>query len=365
MTIKNITQVIEEFAPLTYQESYDNCGLLTGDANVACSGVLLTLDCLEETLDEAIQLKANLIVMHHPVIFSGLKKITGDNFIERIIIKAIKNNIALYATHTNIDNVRQGVNYKIAEKLGLENCKILAPKTNLLRKLVTYVPATHHEKVLQALFEAGCGQIGEYENCSFNTSGTGTFKGSDKTNPFIGKAGQLSKEAEIKIETIFEARNEKNILKALKSNHPYEEVAFDVYPLENKLNAVGSGIIAEFKEAMREEDFLKLVQKALKTKVLRHTKMSDKFVKKVAICGGSGRFLLKNAINSKSDAFLTSDFKYHDFFEVEEKLLLVDAGHFETEQYTPEIFYEIITKKFATFAIHLSKINTNPVNYFI
>ena len=363
--IKEITQTIEDFAPLSYQENYDNCGLLVGNREQECSGVLLCLDCLEETIEEAVQLKANLIIMHHPVIFSGLKKITGENLVERIILKAIKNDIALYATHTNIDNVLQGVNMKIAEKLGLKNCKVLAPKKGLLRKLVTYVPPSHHEKVLNALFEAGCGSIGNYDNCSFNTHGTGTFKGNDKSDPFLGKAGELSKESEHKIETIFEGKDEHRILTALKSSHPYEEIAFDIYPLENKLNIVGSGLIGEFEAGIDEDTFLGLTKKTFKAGFLKHTKKRGKSVKKVAICGGSGRFLLKNAINTQCDAFITADFKYHDFFEVEHKLLLIDAGHYETEQFTPEIFYEIISKKFATFAIHLSKISTNPVNYFI
>lgn len=365
MKIREITKAIEDFAPLAYQESYDNCGLLLGNADSICTGVLLSLDCTEEVIEEAIKEKCNLIISHHPVLFSGIKKITGEDPTQRILIKAIQNNIALYAAHTNVDNVSNGVNFKIAEKLGLTNLKILAPKYELLKKLVTYVPQTHHQTVLNALFEAGCGHIGNYENCSFNLEGTGTFKGNNDTKPFLGKAGQLSEEKETRIETIFEAYKEKIVLKALLSAHPYEEVAFDVYSLDNKLNTVGSGIIGEFKNALTEEELLKLVKEKLLCNCLKTTKKTGKIVKKVSICGGSGRFLLKNAINAGSDAFITSDFKYHDYFEVEEKLLLIDAGHYETEQFTPEIFYEVISKNFPTFAIRLSKINTNPVNYFI
>ncbi len=365
MTIQNIITEIENFAPLAYQEEYDNCGLLTGDANAEATGVLLTLDCIESVVDEAIENKCNLIIAHHPIIFSGLKKITGNTYVERTIIKAIKNNIAIYAAHTNVDNVSNGVNFKIAEKLGLINLKILAPKLNLLKKLVTYVPATHHQKVLDALFESGCGNIGNYQNCSFNLEGTGTFMGNESSKPFIGTPNNLSTEKEIRIETIFEAYKEKAVLTALLSAHPYEEVAFDVYALANKLNTVGSGLVGELKTELNEDDFLKLVKKSLKSDCLKYTQKRGKFVKKVALCGGSGSFLLKNAINAKVDAFVTSDFKYHEFFDADQKLLLIDAGHYETEQFTPEIFYSIVQNKFPTFAIRLSKIKTNPVNYFL
>ncbi len=365
MTIQQIISEIESFAPLAYQEDYDNCGLLTGDKNAEATGVLLTLDCIESVIDEAIQNKCNLIIAHHPIIFSGLKKIIGNTYIERTIIKAIKNNIAIYAAHTNIDNVTNGVNFKIAEKLGLKNLKILAPKNALLKKLVTFVPASHHQKVLESLFESGCGNIGNYDNCSFNIEGTGTFKGNENSNPFIGKPNELSKEPEIRIETIFEQRNEKAVLSALFKTHPYEEVAFDVYQLTNKLNTVGSGVIGELEKALNEDDFLKLVKTSLKSDCLKYTQKTGKIVKKVALCGGSGSFLLKNAINAQVDAFITADFKYHEYFDADGKLLLIDAGHYETEQFTPEIFYNIIQNKFPTFAIRLSKIKTNPVNYFL
>lgn len=365
MTIQEIISEIESFAPTAYQEDYDNCGLITGNRSAEATGVLLSLDCIEEIVDEAIQNNCNLIIAHHPIVFSGLKKITGSNYIERTIIKAIKNDIAIYAAHTNMDNVINGVNYKIAEKLGLINVKILAPKNGLLKKLVTYVPQGHHTQVLNALFGAGCGHIGNYDSCSFNAEGTGTFRGNDQSQPFLGKPNELSKEPEIRIETIFESHTERQVLSALLGAHPYEEAAFDVYPLTNKLNQVGSGIIGELKEELKEEDFLNLVKNSLQSECLKYTKKTGKIVKKVALCGGSGRFLLKNAINSQADAYITADFKYHEFFDAEGKILLIDAGHYETEQFTPEIFSDIIRKKFPTFAIRLSKIKTNPVNYFL
>ncbi len=364
MTVLEIITEIENFAPLAFQEDYDNCGLLTGQKTQAVTGALLTLDCTEEIIDEAIKNNCNLIIAHHPILFSGLKKINGNNYVERTVIKAIQNNIAIYACHTNLDNVKQGVNKKLADKLGLKNLHILVPKNNLLKKLVVFVPESHHQAVLDALFNAGAGHIGNYSNCSFNLEGTGTFKGNADTNPFLGKPGELSREKEIRIETVFELNNESRIISALLKTHPYEEVAYDIYAIANKHGQIGSGMIGEMEKEMNEEDFLLHVKKSLISACLKHTKKSGKTIKKVAICGGSGRFLLKNAINSGADAYITSDFKYHEFFDAEGKLLLIDAGHFETEQFTPEIFYEIIQNKFPTFAIRLSKTNTNPVNYF-
>ena len=364
MTIEKIITALEDFAPLAYQEEYDNCGLLAGDKNWEATGALLTLDCTEEIIEEAIQNKCNLVIAHHPIIFSGLKKITGATYIERTLIKAIKNDIAIYACHTNLDNMKQGVNKKIAEKLGLENLKILAPKQHHLKKIVVFIPTIHHEKVLEALFIAGAGNIGNYSNCSFNLEGSGTFKGNDLSKPFIGRPNELSREKEIRTEVIFESAQQGKIISALLKAHPYEEVAYDIYRLDNGYQGIGSGMVGDLKAGMNVMDFLNHVKKTFKVPSIKHTKSWEKEIKKVAICGGSGRFLLKNAIQSGADAFITSDFKYHEFFDAENKLLVVDTGHYESEQFTPEIFYDIIQKKFTTFAIHLSKINTNPINYF-
>lgn len=364
MLIRDVISEIEQFAPPAYQESYDNSGLLVGNKNEKVTGALLSVDCTEDVIDEAIKLKCNLIVAHHPIIFGGLKRLTGANYVERTVIKAIQNNIAIYACHTNLDNVKHGVNAKIAEKLGLTNLKILSPKKQLLKKLVTYVPATHLEKVRESLFEAGAGNIGNYDKCSFNISGTGTFRGNENSNPFIGEKGKISFENETRVEVIFEAINESRILKNLLSNHPYEEVAFDVYPLENTYQNVGSGMTGEFEKALSETEFLNLLKKAFGLKLLKHTPLLNKPIKKVAFCGGSGAFLIKNAINSGSDAYVSGDIKYHEFFDAESRILIADTGHFENEQFTPEIFYELIQKKFTTFATYLSKVNTNPVNYF-
>jgi dinuclear metal center YbgI/SA1388 family protein len=364
MIIRDIVSELERFAPLSLQEDYDNSGMLTGSADWETNAALLTLDCTEEVVDEAIRHGINLIIAHHPIIFSGLKKITGSNYIERTILKAIKNDICIYACHTNIDNVLTGVNNKIASKFGLINCRILDPKNNTLKKLVTFVPQSHKEQVLNALFEAGAGAIGNYDSCSFSLEGTGTFKGNEESKPFLGTPGKLSKEQEHRIETVFENWKERSVLDALIKAHPYEEVAFDIYKLENRLPAVGSGIIGELKKPVSAGEFLTMAKDIFQVPMLKHTKLSKEAVQKVAICGGSGRFLLKNAIRARADAFITADFKYHEFFDAVGEILLVDPGHYETEQFTPELFSEIIRKKFSTFAVRLSEIKTNPVNYF-
>jgi dinuclear metal center YbgI/SA1388 family protein len=362
--IQQIVEVIEEFAPVSYQEDYDNAGLLTGNSKADCTGVLLSLDCTEAVIDEAIEAGSNLIVCHHPIIFKGLKRLTGSNYVERTIIKAIQNNIAIYACHTNLDNVMEGVNAKIAEKLGLQNTSILSPKGGLLNRLETYVPVGHEDKVRKALFEAGAGHVGNYDLCSFNLEGTGTFRGNENTNPFLGEAGTLSKEKEIKIECIFERYKSGRVLKALFAAHPYEEVAYAVFSMQNINNQVGSGIIGTFSEPFTEQEFLSHLKAVFNLKALKHTTLTGKPIQRVALCGGSGQFLLKHAISSKADAYISADFKYHEYFDAEGKILIADIGHFESEQFTPEIFYEIIQKKFPKFAIRLSKTNTNPVNYF-
>lgn len=364
MILQSIITELEKFAPLAYQETYDNCGLLTGHKEQEVTAALLCLDCTEAIVEEAMQKKCNLIIAHHPIIFTGLKKINGNNYVERTIIKAIQNNIAIYACHTNLDNVKLGVNKKIADKIGLINQQILVPKKSLLKKLVTFVPATHLEKVRESLFGAGAGNIGNYDSCSFALEGIGSFKGNEHSNPFIGEKGKLSLEKETRLELIYESVNENQILSALKQSHPYEEIAYDIYQLENTYQNIGSGIVGELKAEISEKDFFELLKAVFKLKFLKHTSFLNKTIKKVALCGGSGSFLLKNAINSKSDVYISSDFKYHEFFDAENKILIADIGHYETEQFTPEIFYEIISNKFPTFASYLTETNTNPVNYF-
>ncbi len=363
-TIREIISELESFAPLTYQENYDNAGLIVGDKNLICKSVLLTIDTTEEVVDEAIKKGVNLIISHHPIVFSGLKKLTGRNYIERTIIKAIKNDIAIYAAHTNMDNINLGVNNKIADKLKLEKRAVLLPLKGNLKKLVTFIPTEHYEKVSKALFDVGAGHIGNYDSCSYNIQGKGSFRASEKANPFVGKKGAIHYEEETRFETIFPSHLQSSIINALIKTHPYEEAAYDIYPLDNEHSQVGAGMIGELNQEISEQDFLKKLKEVFKVSTIRHTPFLNKNIKKVALCGGSGSFLLRNAINKKADIFISGDFKYHQFFDAENQILIADVGHFESEQYTKDLFYDILTKKFPNFALHFSEVNTNPVNYF-
>jgi dinuclear metal center YbgI/SA1388 family protein len=362
--LRELIQYLESAAPLSYQESYDNSGLQLGNPETLIRAALLTIDTTEEVIDEAIKNGCNLIISHHPVIFSGLKKITGRSYTERIVLKAIKNDIALYAAHTNFDSVMQGVNAKICENIGLKDYKILQPSNGQLKKLVTFVPRDHAEKVRNALFEAGAGQIGNYDSCSFNSEGLGSFRGGENTQPYAGTKGILHFEKEVRIETIFPGFIQGQIINALLSAHPYEEVAYDLYLLDNSFAQVGMGMIGTLDSPEVEEDFLKNLKKNFKIKVIRHTRLKGSLIKKVAVCGGSGSFLLQNAITAGADIFITGDFKYHQFFDADGKIVVADIGHYESEQFTKELFYELLIKKFHTFAVHLSEVNTNPVYYF-
>ena len=364
MKIKEITNYLESVAPLHYQESYDNAGLLVGDASREIDAALITLDCTEEVVEEAIENNCNLIIAHHPIIFSGLKNITGQNYVERTIIKAIKNNIAIYAIHTNLDNIKTGVSAKIAEILGVENCKILSPKKDLLRQLAVYCPVSDTEKVKEALFQAGAGDIGNYDECSFSAKGEGTFRANEGCDPHIGNIGERHTEKEEKIEVIFPKYKENTIISALKQAHPYEKVAYQIYILDNIYENVGAGIVGELAQKVDTNRFLEMLKTKMQTDCIRHTKLVKNQIKRVAICGGSGSFLLSNAICEKADIFITADFKYHEFFDGENDIIIADIGHFESEQFTKDLIYDLLSKKFSKFAVRLSKVNTNPINYF-
>ncbi|WP_443937203.1 Nif3-like dinuclear metal center hexameric protein [Pedobacter sp. MW01-1-1] len=363
MKLAELTNYLESIAPLNYQEDYDNSGLIVGDPNMEIKAALVALDCVEKIVEEAILTRCNLIITHHPIVFKGLKKLNGKNYVERVVLKAIKNNIALYAIHTNLDHVHTGVNAKICEQLGLTGIKILSPKAGILKKIVTYCPQAQAEQVRAALFYAGAGTIGNYSECSFNTDGFGTFKGNEHTEPFVGTKNVRHRESEVRIEMVYPVQAERKILVALFENHPYEEIAYDIYKLENKHALVGAGMLGWLEYDMDGYDFLHLVKDRMKAKVVRHTDVLPKRIKKVAVCGGAGSFLLKDAIAAGAEAFVTADFKYHEFFDAEEKIVIVDIGHFETEQFTSNLLVEIIQKKFTNFAIRLTEQNTNPINY--
>jgi dinuclear metal center YbgI/SA1388 family protein len=365
MQLKQITNFIESVAPLAFQESYDNAGLIIGQPDDEISGILIALDVTEEILDEAITKNLNLIVCHHPIVFSGIKKLNGKNYIERCVAKAIKNDIAIYAAHTNLDSVFGGVNSKICEKLELQNCRILSPTPGFLKKLVTFVPVADAEKVRNAILEAGAGHIGNYDSCSFNQNGNGTFKGNDQTNPYVGEKNQLHTEEETRIETIFPKHIQSKVIQALLQSHPYEEVAYDIYPLDNEYAQAGIGMIGELQEPIDELVFLRKIKGAFNCEVVKHTQLLGKPIQKVAVCGGSGSSYLSKAISQKADIFISGDFKYHQFFDAENQIIIADIGHYESEQFTKEVFYELLTKKFPKFAVHLSDFSTNPISYLI
>jgi dinuclear metal center YbgI/SA1388 family protein len=363
MLVQDIAKIFEQFAPLQLQESYDNAGLCLGNPQCEVEGILLCIDITEAVIDEAISKKCNLIISHHPLIFAGLKKIIGKNYIERCVIKAVQNNIAIYSAHTNADAVINGVNTKICEKLGLLNCKILSPIKNNLVKLAVFVPESHVQIVRDEIFKAGAGHIGNYDCCSFNTPGKGTFRGNDNAQPFAGEINQLHTENEIRVETILPSFLQSKVVDAIKKVHPYEEVAYDIYALENVNPTIGIGMVGELADEANEKIFLQNLKHIFQAKCVRHTNLLNKAIKRVAVCGGSGSSLLQNAIQNKADIFITGDFKYHQFFDAEEKIIIADIGHYESEQFTKEIFYDLLIKYFPNFALHFSSTNTNPINY--
>jgi dinuclear metal center YbgI/SA1388 family protein len=361
MIVKDVTNYLESIAPLQLQESYDNAGLIIGDHLQNVNGVLVCLDVDESVVEEAIETNSNLIIAHHPLIFSGIKKINTSNFIGKLIYKAIANNICIYAIHTNLDNVLNGVNGKIADLIGLSKRTVLMPKSNLL-KLSVFTPKEHAENIKNVILKSGAGELGNYSDCSFSSSGIGTFKPNQLAKPFVGKSNELESQPEVKVEVVLPSFLKSKVVWSMINAHPYEEVAYDLVSLENNSN-YGSGIVGELKNEVDEKDFLKQIKKIFKVKSLRHTRLLGRPIKRVAICGGSGSFLLENAINSAADIFITSDFKYHQFFDAENKIIVADLGHYETEQYTIELIADLLMKNFTNFAIRLTSVNTNPINY--
>jgi len=371
MKLQEIISVLEELAPLAYAEDFDNVGLLVGNKDADIDGILVCHDALENVINEAITKKCNLVVCFHPILFSGLKKITGKNYVERAILKAIKNDIAIYAVHTALDNHPNGVNKIFCDTLGLKHSKVLIPKENYIQKLVTFTRPENAEKLRNSLFDAGAGKIGNYEDCSFNSQGIGTYVGGENSNPEYGARFEFVETQEIKIEVTFEKHLQSKILKALYSHHAYEEVAYEIYQLENKHQNIGLGRVGEFENALSETEFLQLVKEKLQCGGIRHSAFTGKSIKKVAVLGGSGSLAIKNAISSGADAYLTADLKYHQFYEAENQLLLADIGHFESERYTKNYIVDFLKEKITNFApnslqcgIILSEENTNPVKYF-
>ncbi len=362
--IKDILSVLETLAPPNYQESYDNSGLIVGEYDTEITGILISLDCTESIIDEAIKQGCNLVVAHHPIVFKGLKRFNNSNYVEKTVIKAIKNDIAIYAIHTNLDNATNGVNFHIAEKLGLENVKILAPKKQILKKLVTFCPKDATEQILDTLAKAGAGQIGNYANCSFVSEGIGRFMPLEGTNPFIGEKNKLEEVKENKIEVIFPSFLENKVMRALREAHPYEEVSYDIFLLENYNQQVGAGAIGTLKNPIEEKDFLKYLKEKMQLNVIKHTSLLNKEIKTVAVCGGAGIFLLGAAMAQKADIFITADVKYHEFFDTENRIILADIGHYESEIFTKDLISKVLSEKFSNIALKISEVNTNPVQYF-
>jgi dinuclear metal center YbgI/SA1388 family protein len=363
MKIAEIISLLESIAHPSLQEPYDNAGLITGNAGWECSGIICSLDATEEVVREAMEKKCNLVVAHHPIIFSGMKKLNGKNYVEKTVIAAIKNDIAIYAIHTNLDNVIEGVNGKMAAMLGLGGVTILSQKENTLKKLFTFVPADKAVQVRNAIFEAGGGQIGNYSECSFNSEGTGTFKAGTGSDPYVGKIGERHEENEIRIEVVFPGYLESRVISAMRSAHPYEEVAFDVVAQSNSHPGIGAGVIGHLPEPITERQFLAMLKKVFGLKIIRHTAFLDKPVKKVALCGGAGSFLVSRALAAGADVFITGDMKYHEFFDANGRILIADIGHYESEQFTIDLLHDVLRQKFPTFAVLKTAVQTNPVHY--
>lgn len=363
MKIKEITSYLESLAPLSTQESYDNSGLIVGSPEGTVTKVLISLDCTEAIIEEAVKLGAELVIAHHPIIFKGLKSLTGRNYVERTVLSAIKNDVAIYAIHTNLDNYLHGVNAEICERIGLNDVKVLAPVQGILTKMIVYVPVDYVDQIRSVAFAAGAGNIGNYSECSFAVQGKGTFKPGDKSLPFAGEIGERSEEEEVRLEFLVEQHLVSEVLNAVRDIHPYEEMAYEIYSMQNINQDLGAGMIGELDVSEEKMSFLHRIKEIFQAGSVRYTDSTNKQIKKVAVCGGAGSFLLKNAIAAGADVFITGDFKYHEFFDAEERIVIADIGHYESEQFTSNRLRALIQEKFPTFAVHLTAIKTNPINY--
>ena len=364
MTVAQIATGLEQLAPLPFAEDFDNVGLLVGDPQMEVTGVLVTLDTLEDVLTEAREKGCNLVVSFHPILFQGLKRITGATYVERVVARAIEQRIAIYSMHTALDNVREGVSRKLCEVLGLERPRTLIPRKGIIKKLVTYVPEGARRALLEKLFEAGAGELGNYSHCSFSTPGEGSFLPGQQASPAIGERGSLQLEPEQQLHLTFTAEREKAVLRALQEYHPYEEVAYEISTLENAYQHLGMGMVGELEAPMEEKAFLQHLRERLHTPCIRHSRLTGKPVRRVAVLGGSGAFAIGAARAAGADVLVTGDVKYHQFFQAEGQMVIADVGHYESEQFTKNLLVDYLTEKFPNFAIHLSETQTNPVNYF-
>lgn len=363
MVVSEVTKIIEGFAPPAIAESFDNVGLMVGEGSMRVTGILLTLDVIEEHIDEAIERGLNLIITHHPLIFSPLKTISGRDYIQRIIIRALRNNIAIYSAHTNIDSTQGGVSHRLGEMLELTNMRVLHPSSGNLLKLIIYTPFDYANSVRKALADSGAGTIGAYGSCSFSSSGEGRFSAKEGAAPFVGSIGELHTENEERIETIVAAHKLDSVMNAVRRVHPYEEIAYDIIELKNKDKNIGLGVTGELSCEVSMVDFIERVKKVVKIPTIKHSRPHKTTVRTVALCGGAGASFIGDAIRSNADIYLTGDLKYHDFFTPEKSITIADIGHFESEQFTLDIFYDVLIKKITNFAICKTTINCNPINY--
>ncbi|PHN03045.1 Nif3-like dinuclear metal center hexameric protein [Flavilitoribacter nigricans] len=349
MNVKEVITYLDTIAPPVYQESYDNAGLITGSPAMLVSGVVVCLDATEAVLDEAIALGCNLIVAHHPIVFRGLKKITGRNYVERVIIKAIKHDLAIFAAHTNLDNVfRRGVNGRIAERLGLERTQILAPK-QVGKKLQIFTPASLAVPLQEALVAVGATRIEGIREAGYLTES--------------GRSQMINGEARVKLEIAFPSAAQSGVLKTVKKYQQEAKVDYDLFSIEVDTPEIGSGVIGFLPEPMAPDQFLKYLKERMQTDCVRHTEILDRQIEKVAVCGGAGGFLLRQAIGQGAQVFVTADYKYHEFFDADGNIIIADIGHYESEQFTIQLLHEIISQKFSNFAVHCTKVRTNPVYY--
>jgi len=350
MKIKEVILHLERKFPLYWQEEYDNCGVQCGDKEQEITGALVCFNFSEKAIEEAIARNANLIISHHPLIFKGLQKIEPTSPTGRMIFKAIQHKLVLYSMHTNIDNGIEGGNWLFAKKLGLKELKVLAPKEALFRKLVFYAPNGEEVPIIDALFTAGCGAVGNYINCSFRAEGKGTFQPLKSANPFIGQADVTEMVDEVRVEMIFPKAIQQKVIKTLYRHHPYEEPAFDIFALENSISQIGLGSIGTLPQSMRAEYFFDVMKKELNIEYFRISGKTDRTIQKVAVCGGSGSSFIRTAFAAGADIFITGDVKYHDFFSVDNQMIIADIGHFEGESFIKEIIYNELKENFSNFA---------------
>ena len=363
MIIEELTTFIEDKFPLSQQESYDNCGLIVGDPKKTVKKVLLALDCTEQVIKEAKLKKADVIITHHPLMFSSINKLTANDYEGSLIIKLIKSDIALYAVHTNLDNSINGINKYLALKLGLKNLQILVGKEKTFKKIITFVPKAYSQKVITALSAAKAGNIGLYSHCAFVTEGSGCFKPEKGAKPFLGELSKINQVEEVKLEMVFASENQKMIENSLKKAHPYEQPAFDIIELANPNPDIGAGIYGDLPAQINTAEFLKLVKTKLNLSYIRQSNSAKKFISKVAICSGAGFFVFEQAKRLNVDALVTSEIKHHEFLAAENNILLCDIDHHEGEIAAVNILDQIL-QKLENIDTLISKHNLSPAQIF-